>query len=83
MQHVSKKNVAANVNFQEIGDILNAGKVSSGGTEYEGSRSVPGWFLSCGVLRVFLMYAWVLSGFSGFLHLPKNVHVRLIDELGV
>ena len=39
-------------------------------------RSPPGAFL-CGVCMFSLLYAWVLSGYSGFLPLSKNMHVRL------
>jgi len=31
-------------------------------------------------LHVLPVYAWVLSGYSGFLPLSKNMHVRLIGD---
>ena len=39
--------------------------------------STPGSSLSVGSLHVLPVYAWVLSGFSGFLPPSKNMHVRL------
>ena len=41
--------------------------------------STPGWGLSVWSLHVLPVYVWVLSGYSGFLPLSKNMHVRLID----
>jgi len=41
--------------------------------------STAGWGLSVWSLHVLPVYAWVLSGYSGFLPLSKNMHVRLID----
>jgi len=38
--------------------------------------SCPGWGLSVWSLHVLPVYAWVLSGYSGFLPLSKNMHVR-------
>ena len=40
--------------------------------------SIPTWGLSVWSLHVLPVYAWVLSGYSGFLPLSKNMHVRLI-----
>jgi len=40
--------------------------------------STPGWSLSVWSLHVLPVYAWVLSGYSGFLPPSKNMHVRLI-----
>ena len=37
-----------------------------------------GWSLSVWSLHVLPVYAWVLSGYSGFLPPSKNMHVRLI-----
>ena len=42
--------------------------------------STPGWSLSVWSLHVLPVYAWVLSGYSGFLPLSKNMHVRLIGD---
>ena len=42
--------------------------------------STPGWGLSVWSLHVLPVYAWVLSGFSGFLPPSKNMHVRLIGD---
>ena len=42
--------------------------------------SIPTWGLSVWSLHVLPVYAWVLSGFSGFLPPSKNMHVRLIDD---
>ena len=46
------------------------------------SKRVPGltptWGLSVWSLHVLPVYAWVLSGYSGFLSPSKNMHVRLI-----
>ena len=42
--------------------------------------SIPRWGLSVWSLHVFPMYAWVLSGYSGFLPLPKYMHARLIGD---
>ena len=39
--------------------------------------SIPGWGLSVWSLHVLPVYAWVLSGYSGFLPPSKNMHVRL------
>ena len=40
--------------------------------------STPGRGLSVWSLHVLPVYAWVLSGYSGFLPPSKNMHVRLI-----
>ena len=40
----------------------------------------PGWGLSVWSLYVLPVYAWVLSGYSGFLPLSKNMDVRLIGD---
>ena len=40
--------------------------------------SIPTWGLSVWSLHVLPVYVWVLSGYSGFLPLSKNMHVRLI-----
>ena len=40
--------------------------------------STPSWGLSVWSLHVLPVYEWVLSGYSGFLPLSKNMHVRLI-----
>jgi len=40
--------------------------------------STPGWGLSVGSLHVLYVYACVLSGYSSFLPLSKNMHVGLI-----
>ena len=40
--------------------------------------SISSWGLSVGSLHVLLVYAWVLSGYSGFLPPSKNMHARLI-----
>ena len=42
--------------------------------------SAPGWGLSVWSLHVLPVYAWVLSGYSGFLTPSKNMHVRLIGD---
>jgi len=42
--------------------------------------STPGWSLSVWSLHVLPVYAWVLSGYSGFLPPSKNMNVRLIDD---
>ena len=42
--------------------------------------SLPTWGLSVWSLHVLSVYAWVLSGFSGFLPLSKHMHVRLIGN---
>ena len=42
--------------------------------------SIPTWGLSVWSLHVVPVYAWVLSGYSGFLPLSKNMHVRLIGD---
>ena len=42
--------------------------------------SNPGWGLSVWSLYVLPMYAWVLTGYSGFLPPPQNMHVRLIGD---
>ena len=42
--------------------------------------STPSWGLSVWSLRVLPVYAWVLSGYSGFLPPSKNMHVRLIGD---
>ena len=42
--------------------------------------STPGWGLSVLSLHVLPVYAWVLSGFSGFLPPSNNMHVRLIGD---
>ena len=42
--------------------------------------SNPSWSLPVGSLHFPSVYMWVLSGYSGFLPLPKNMHVRLIDD---
>ena len=48
------------------------------------SKRVPGLNPGCGLsvwtLHVLPVYAWVLSGFSGFLPHPKNMTVRLIGD---
>ena len=48
------------------------------------SKRVPGstlgWGLSLWSLHVLPVYAWVLSGYSGFLPPSKNMHVRLIGD---
>ena len=41
--------------------------------------SIPTWGLSVWSLHVLPVYAWVLSGYSGFLPPSKNMHVGLID----
>ena len=41
--------------------------------------SNPGWGLSVYSLHVLPVYAWVLSRYSNFFPLSKNMHVRLID----
>ena len=40
--------------------------------------STPSWGLSVWSLYVLPVYAWVLSGYSGFLPPSLNMHVRLI-----
>ena len=49
-----------------------------------GGVTVPGsnhsWGLSVWSLHVLLVYAWVLSGYSGFLPPSKKMHVRLIGD---
>ena len=40
----------------------------------------PGLGLSVWSLHVLPVYAWVLTGFFGFLPPPKNIHVRLIGD---
>ena len=40
----------------------------------------PDWGPPVWSLHVLPLYAWVLSGYSGFLPLPKDVHVRLIGD---
>ena len=42
--------------------------------------SIPIWGLSVWSLHVLPVYAWVLSGYSVFLPLSKNMHVRLIGD---
>ena len=42
--------------------------------------SIPTWGLSVWSLHVLPVYAWVLSGYSGFLPLSKNMHFRLIGD---
>jgi len=42
--------------------------------------SNPGWSLSVQSLHVLSVYAWVLSGYSGFLPPSKNMHVSLIGD---
>jgi len=42
--------------------------------------STPSWGLSVWSLHVLPVYAWVLSEYSGFLPLSKNMHVRLIGD---
>ena len=42
--------------------------------------SIPTWGLSVWSLHVLPVYAWVLSGYSGFLPPSKNMHVRLIGD---
>jgi len=36
--------------------------------------------LSVWSLHVLLVYAWVLSGYSGFLLQSKNMHIRLVGD---
>ena len=45
--------------------------------------SIPGWSLPVWSLHVLPAYAWVLSGYSGFLPPSKNMHVRLISGKNV
>jgi len=40
--------------------------------------STPTWGLSVWVLHLLPVYVWVLSGYSGFLPLSKNMYARLI-----
>ena len=40
----------------------------------------PAGAFLCGVCNILPVYAWVLSGYSGFLPPSKNMHVRLIGE---
>ena len=47
-------------------------------SQQEGSRFNSQLVLSVWSLHVPSMYAWGLSGYSGFLPLSKNMHVRLI-----
>ena len=42
--------------------------------------SIPTWGLSVWSLHVLPVYAWVLSGYSGFLPPSKNIHVKLIGD---
>ena len=42
--------------------------------------SIPTWGLSVWSLHALPVYAWVLSGYSGFLPPSKNMHVRLIGD---
>ena len=42
--------------------------------------SIPTWGLSVWSLHVLPLYAWVLSGYSGFLPPSKIMHVRLIGD---
>ena len=42
--------------------------------------SIPTRGLSVWSLYLLPVYAWVLSGYSGFLPLSKNMHVRLIGD---
>ena len=42
--------------------------------------SIPSWGLSVCSLHVLPVYAWVLSGYSGFLPPSKNMHVRLFGD---
>ena len=42
--------------------------------------SNPGWGLSLCRSNVLPVYAWVLSGYSGFLPPHKNLYVRLIGD---
>ena len=39
---------------------------------------IPAWGLSVWSLHVLSVYAWLLSGYSGFLPPSKNMHIRLI-----
>ena len=41
---------------------------------------IPTWGLSLWSSHVLPVYAGVLSGYSGFLPLSKNMHVRLIGD---
>jgi len=54
--------------------------VSTVSSQREGFRFSPhsGWGLSVWSLHVLPVYAWVLSGYSGFLPPSKIMHVRLI-----
>ena len=42
--------------------------------------SIPTWGFSVWSLHVLPVYAWVLSGFSGFFPPSKNMHVRLTGD---
>ena len=54
--------------------------VSTIASQQEGSRS-DSWLGPFIVdLHVLPVYAWVLSGYSGFLPPSKNMHVRLIGD---
>ena len=43
-------------------------------------KGTPGWGLSVWSLHVLPVYAWVLSGYSGFPPPSKNMHVRLTGD---
>ena len=42
--------------------------------------SIPTWGFSVWSLYILPVYVWVLSGYSGFLPLSKNMHVQLIGD---
>ena len=52
--------------------------VSAVASQRDGSRFNSRRGLSVWSLHVLPVYAWVLSGYSGFLPPSKNMHVRLI-----
>ena len=60
---------------------MNGGVVVSTVTSQQSvPGSIPTWGLSVWSLHVLPVYAWVLSGYSGFLPPSKNMHVRLTGD---
>ena len=68
----------------KIGEGLRGGVVVS---TVASQQPIQVWFPACGLsvwsLHVLPVYEWILSRYSGFLPLSKNMHVRLIMSVSL
>ena len=68
------------INWIPLGGLHGGVVVSTVASQQEGSRFDRHLGPFCVSLHVLFVYAWVLSGYSGFLPPSKYMHVRLIGD---